>query len=48
MEENSDDVLSWHPREANISKKRSSVMSISKNNEEQAARFIDVEHNGGF
>lgn len=29
-------------------KKRSSVMSISKNNEEQAARFIDVEDNDGF
>lgn len=23
-------------------------MSISKNNKEQAARFIDVEHNDGF
>lgn len=44
MEENSDDAVSWHLGEANISKNmRSSVMNMSKNNKEQAARFVDME-----
>lgn len=38
--QNSDDVVSWHPREANISKMRSSGMNISENNEEQAANVL--------
>lgn len=43
MEENSDDAVLWHLGEANISKMRSSVMNMPKNNKEQAARFVDVE-----
>lgn len=43
MEENSDDAVSRHLGEANISKMRSSVMNMSKNNKEQAARFVDME-----
>ena len=43
MEENSDDAVSWHLREDDISKMRSSVMNISENNKEQAARFVDME-----
>lgn len=43
MEENSDDVVSWHLGEANISEMRSSVMNMSENNKEQAARFVDME-----
>lgn len=43
MEENSDDAVSWHLEEANISEMRSSVMNMSENNKEQAARFVDME-----
>lgn len=43
MEENSDDAVSWHLGEANISEMRSSVMNMSENNKEQAARFVDME-----
>ena len=43
MEENSDDAVSWHLGEANISEMRSSVMNMSENNEEQVARFVDME-----
>lgn len=43
MEENSDDAVLRHLGEANISKMRSSVMNMPKNNKEQAARFVDVE-----
>ena len=48
MGENSDDVVSWHPREANFSKMRSSIMNISENNEEQAARFVSMEDKDEF
>ena len=43
MEENSDDAVLRHLGEANISKMRSSVMNMPKNNKEKAARFVDVE-----
>lgn len=44
MEENSDDAVSWHLGEANNFKwKGPSVMNMSKNNKEQAARFVDME-----
>lgn len=48
MEEKSDDVVSWHSREANISKMRFSLVSTSESNEKQAARFVAVEDNDEF